>query len=584
MALLSLCGLQAGLAQVAVLTQHNDNGRSGMNLNETLLNAANVNTNQFGLLYTLPVDDQVYAQPLIMTNVSIPGQGTHNLLLVATVNDTVYAFDADNPAVTSPYWTNSFINPPNIVPPRNTDMAGACGGHYVDFSGNMGIVGTPVIDPTSATMFLVVRTKEYGTNYVQRLHALDLITGQDRPDSPVIIATTNGVAFDPYKQNQRPALLLANGYVYITWSSHCDWTPYHGWVIGYSSSNLGLPPLSFNASPSGSQAGVWMSNQGPLADTNGNIYLTTGNGTFDGVDNFGESFLKLTPSGNALARTSWFTPYNYSSLNGSDLDLGCGGLLLIPGTALLFGGGKAGVLYLVNKDNMGGLSGTTADTNIVQSWSVGSHSFHGGPVWWDTAAGSFAYVWAASSDHLRQYQFSRVLGKFASTTGGSGQPGGILALSANGSNAPSGIVWAAINTSANANQAVVAGTLHAYSAVNVATELWNSDLIASRDTLGTFAKFVPPTIANGKVYMATFSNRVNVYGILPFPTLSVTRAGDIVTLTWPTNPGSGYTLQYSSNLTPTGWTNYPGIPTVVGNHFLVTVAGSGAARFYRLKR
>lgn len=583
---------QSATAPVAVLTQHNDNARTGDNLTEPLLNTSNVNTNQFGLQYTRPVDDQVYAQPLVMTNVLIPGHGTHNLLIVATVNDTVYAYDADDSTVTAPYWTNSFISPPNIVAPRNTDMTNACGGNYKDFSGNMGIVGAPVIDGASGTLYLVARTKEYTTNFVQRLHALDLATGQERPNSPVIIAATNSVAFDPYKQNQRAGLLLANGYIYITWASHCDWQPYHGWVVAYNATNLLLPPLSFNATPSGSEAGVWMSNQGPVADTNGNVYISTGNGTFDGANNFGESFLKLTPSGAALLRTSWFTPYNWSSLNGSDADLGSGGLLLIPGTPLLFGGGKAGVLYLVNKDNMGGLSGTTSDTNIVQSWSLGSHSLHGGAVWWDCPAGSFAYVWPASADHLRQYQFDRVAGKFASTnvyarsstTGGSGQPGALLALSANGTNAGTGIIWASINTSANANQSVVAGTLHAYDAQNVATELWNSDMLSSRDSLGNFAKFVAPTVANGKVYMATFSNRINVYSVFPRPSLATALAAGNLVLSWTTNYSAGYQLQSTSTLNPPAWTNVGVTPGITNGQYQVALPSPSATTFYRLMR
>lgn len=516
---------------VAVLTQHNDNGRTGRNLNETSLNTTNVNTNQFGLLYTRAVDDQIYAEPLVMTNVNILGRGTHNLLIVATVNDTVYAYDADDPTVSAPYWTNSFINPPNIVPPKNTDESaiGACGGNYQDFSGNFGIVGAPVIDPVAGTIYLVARTKEFGTNFVQRLHALDITTGLDRSNSPVAIAATypgsglggNGsvVTFDPLRQNQRPGLLLVNGTIYIAWTSHCDNTPYHGWVMAYDASSLQQLAV-FNNTPNGDQAGIWMSNQGLAADTNGNVYVSTGNGDFDGVNNFGESFLKLTRSGTNLTVASWFTPYNWSSLNGADQDLGSGGVLLIPGTSLLLSGGKEGKLYLVNRDNMGGVSSGSSDTNIIQSWSLGSREIHGGPVWWDSTSGSFAYIWADSSDHLRQYQFTNGLAfntnGFAQgvTVGGAGSCGGLLSLSANGSNGVSGIVWAAINTVNDANQAVVAGTLHAYNAQNVSQELWNSDMVSARDAVGLFAKFVPPVVANGKVYLATFSNRLNVYGEL----------------------------------------------------------------------
>ena len=182
-------------ADVAVLTQHNDNNRSGDNLNETTLNIYNVNTNHFGLLYTRAVDDQIYAQPLVMTNVSIPGNGTHNIVILATVNDTVYAYDADDPTVVAPYWTRSFISPPNVVPPNNADESaiGACGKSYRDFSGNFGIVSTPVIDPGSGALYVLARTKQIAggaTNFVQQLHALDITTGLDRSYSPVIIAAT----------------------------------------------------------------------------------------------------------------------------------------------------------------------------------------------------------------------------------------------------------------------------------------------------------------------------------------------------------------------------------------------------------
>jgi len=578
----------------AVLTQHNDNSRTGANLTETQLTTNNVNTNQFGLLYSRPVDDQIYTQPLVMTNVNIPGKGRHNLVYVATVNDSVYAFDADDGTVTNAYWTRSFTNLPNIVAPRNIDMTGACGGAYHDFSGNMGIVGTPVIDPAAGTLYLVARTKEFNVNYYQRLYALDLATGTNRPNSPVIIAATNSVAFDPYKQNQRPALLLANGYVYITWSSHCDWTPYHGWVMAYDTADLTQAPITYNATPSGNQAGIWMSNGGPAADTNSNIYLSTGNGTFDAFENFGESFLQLTNDGASLSLSSWFTPYNYNNLNNSDLDLGTGGVLLIPGTSLLLSGGKAGVLYLVDRDNMGGFSGGSSDSNIIESWAVGSinsHAIHGGPVWWTGPNGSFAYVWAASSAHLLQYQFTNNqmfnTNSYAQgpTVGGSGQPGGILSLSANGARAGSGILWASINTTANANQAVVAGTLHAYDAANVAHELWNSDMAGTRDLIGFFAKFVAPTIANGKVYTATFSNRLNVYGLFPPPPpLSIKLSGGNVVLSWPTAtlPFS-YTLQSSATLLPGSWAGVTNSVVMSNGLFQVTVPDASAASFYRLK-
>ena len=573
---------------VAVLTQHNDNGRTGMNLNEIALNTGNVNSNTFGLLFTRPVDDQIYAQPLVATNVNILGHGTHNVVIIATVNDTVYAYDADDPTVTAPYWTNSFINPPNIVVPNNADESaiGACGGNYVDFSGKFGIVGTPVIDPNSGTIYLVARTKEFGVNFVQRLHALDITTGLDRSNSPVVISATypgtgaggsgGVVSFDPLRNNQRAALVLANGIVYVSWSSHCDNGPYHGWVIGYNTTNLQQVAV-YNDTPNGSEGGIWMSGQGPAADANGNIFLTAGNGTVDAND-FGESFLKLSPANSGVMMTvaSYFIPFNWPFLNGSDLDLGTAGLLLIPGTALAISGGKAGTIYVVNRDNMGGLSAGNADTNIVQSFTPnGNSEIHGGPVWWAGPNGSFMYLWPDSGDRLRQYQFTGGLFNttpFAQgvTAGGGGSPGGILAISANGTNAGGGIVWAIVNTASDANHSVVPGTLHAYNAQNVSSELWNSDQISARDSLGNLAKFVAPTVANGKVYVATVSGRLNVYGLLA--AISVQISTNQLKLTWPG------TAQLQSAAAATG--PYTTISNAA-SPYLVTP--SNAAQFYRLK-
>jgi hypothetical protein len=581
---------------VGVLTQHNDNFRTGDNLKETALNIYDVNTNQFGLLASLPVDDQIYAQPLVMTNVNIPGKGTHNLVIVATVNDSVYAYDADNPLLTTPYWKDSFIDPPNVVPPRNTDMTGACGGDYEDFSGNIGIVSTPVIDPTTGTLYVLARTKENGTTFFQRLHALDIATGAERSNSPVVVTATypgtgdgsvDGVlTFDPQRENQRPGLALVNGMVYISWASHCDWGPYHGWVMGYNATNL-QREVVWNDTPNGSEGGIWMSGQAPAADTNGNIYLTTGNGTVDAND-YGESFVKLTPANGTMDVTSYFTPYNWSSLNAGDVDLNSAGMLLIPGTTLGISGGKQGVLYVVNRNNMGGLSSGDADTNIVQSWSLSSSQIHGTPVWWTGPDGSYIYVWPQSRDHLRQYQFSN--GSFNTTTyatgpntGGSGSPGGILSVSSDGTNAGSGIIWAAVNTTGDANQSVVAGTLHAYSAENVGDELWNSDMRPS-DALGYLAKFVPPTVANGKVYMATFSDVLNVYGLLPPPRLTVVSSSSgSLSISWP-DTYAGYQLQSRAELNSGAWSDVNPLNLINTNGTLqVTLPETGTTTFYRLK-
>jgi hypothetical protein len=527
---------------VAVLTQHNDVSRSGENLNEVSLNAGNVNTNQFGWLYSRPVDDQIYAQPLVVTNVPIPGKGTHNILYVATVNDTVYAFDADDPTVVAPYWQTNFTGTFGgtlVVAPANTDMTGACGGNYHDFSGNLGIVGTPVIDPVSRTMWLVVRTKEVSgatANFVQRLYALDITTGASRVSPVVISGTFDGVSFDPQRNNQRSALALANGNVYIAWSSHCDWGPYHGWVMAYNASTLAQVAV-YCDTPTGSAGGIWMSGQGPAVDSSGNIYVATGNGTVGVTGNASNptnramSFLKL--NGADLSILSWFSPFNWSTLNNSDEDLGAGGILLIPGTTLALGGGKSlsslpSNLYLVNKDNMGGVSSsTTTNDNIVQTipvtpTGIGFNHIHGAPVWWDAADGSYTYVWG-ESDHLHQYKFDKVNGVFFMPVYGqsptpawvNGMTGGMLAISADGTNAGTGILWASHQFTGDANQAVRPGILHAYDAQNVGKELWNSEQYSARDTVGNYAKFVPPTVANGKVYLATFSGKLNVYGLLP---------------------------------------------------------------------
>jgi hypothetical protein len=594
-------------AFVAVLTQHNDLNRSGANLQEKLLNIGNVNTNQFGLVFSRTVDDEIHTQPLIVTNVNVLGRGTHNLAIVATVNDTVYAFDADDASVVTPYWQTNFLKL-GVVAPRNTDMTGACGGNYNDFAGRMGIVGTPVIDPASGTLYVVVRTKENLATFVQRLHALDVRSGAPRPNSPVVITATypgtgvgnvgGVITFDSQRQNQRPALALVNGIVYIAWSSHCDWNPYHGWIMGYDATTL-QRAVVYNNTPNGQMAGLWMSDQAPAVDAAGNLYISTGNGTVGSTGNpgdtvnRGESFLKLTRNGTNFTISSWFTPYNWQALESGDTDLGSGGVLLIPGTNLLFSGGKQGVMYLVNRDNMGGLTAsTTTDDNIVQSFSVAGagHQVHGGPAWWDGPDGSYAYL-QISSDFLRQYKFDWANGKFllpnfaqGAVSAPSGQPGGIISVSANGTNAGSGVVWVCHQLVGNANQQTRPGILRAYNAQNITNELWNSEQLPGRDSVGNFAKYVAPTVANGKVYVATFSNKLNVYGLLPSPPLSISLSGSNVVLFWKTNTLLNYKLQTSPDLQPNSWVDaqYTTVPVTGGVQ--VTVPVSGSAQFYRLKR
>jgi hypothetical protein len=431
-------------------------------------------------------------------------------------------------------------------------MNGACN-PYRDFSGNMGIVGTPAIDPATGIIYLVVRTKETTggtTTFVQRLRALDLATGADRIAPAMIAGSVPGtasdniggiVSFNPQHNNQRSALTLANGNVFICWSSHCDWGPYHGWVMAYNAATLGQVAVycdtpNGDSRHGGGQGGIWMSGQGPAADASGNIFLSTGNGSVGVTGNASDatnramSFLKL--NGANLSVMSWFTPFNWLVLDNGDWDLGAGGVMLIPGTSLMIGGGKSSSaipanLYLVNRDNMGNLSLGSSDTNIVQAIPVtptglGVNHIHGAPVWWDAANGSFTYVWG-ESDRLHQYQFNPITGAFVTPAVAqsptpawvNGMTGGMLAMSANGTNAGTGILWASHQFTGDANQAVRPGILHAYDAQNVTNELWNSQQYSARDSVGLYAKFVPPTVANGKVYLATFSGRVNVYGVLP---------------------------------------------------------------------
>ncbi|SPE49981.1 hypothetical protein SBV1_100025 [Verrucomicrobia bacterium] len=590
---------QTNFSPVAIVTHHNDLSRTGANLNETLLNIYNVNTNQFGLLFKRAVDDQLYAQPLVMTNVNLGPNGTHNIVIVATVNDSVYAFDADNPAVTAPYWQVSFLGT-NAVPPSWTDV-GSC----TTFSGRLGIIGTPVIDPGTGTLYVVARTKEFGSNFVQRLHALDITSGAERPYSPVVIAATypgtnsvdsvNGVVtFNPLQENQRAGLALVNGVVFICWTSQCDNNPYHGWIMGYNAATL-QQEIVYNDTPTGTEGGIWMSGQAPAADPAGNLYVSVGNGSVgDGINprntvNRGESFLKLTPSGTNLAIASWFTPYNWAALNSGDVDLGSAGILLIPNTSLALSGGKQGVMYLVNRDNLGGLSTINADTNVVQTFSPASTEIHGGPVWWDGPDGSYAYIWP-SMDHLHQYKFNWTNSTFllpdyahGTMTAPNGQPGGFLAISANGSTPGTGILWASHQLNGDAEVQTQLGMLHAYNADNVGDELWNSGQNSARDAVGNFAKYVPPTVANGKVYLATFSNRLNVYGVVPPPTLSILPTGSNLVLAWATNAFANFSLQSTTNLLTGPWLTLTNNPAPSNGFFHVSLPATGHTLFYRLK-
>ncbi len=488
------------LGQTSVLTQHNDLSRTGANLNETILTPANVNQQHFGMLFKRVLDDQVYGQPLLAADVKIGG-GTHDIVYVTTVNNSVYAFDANDPSASTPIWHVNFGTPANLY-----DAKFGC----LDMNGNMGIVGTPVIDPESGTLYVVALTKA-GGGFTQRLHALDMTTGADLANSPVTIAAQQ---FDPLMQNQRPALLLANGTVYVGYASHCDKEPYHGFLLGYDAKSL-RQTAALNTTPTGSAASIWQSGQGPAADPQGNIYVVAGNGSWDGKVNFSESFLKLDPQ---LKLLDWFTPTNHFQLDKDDNDINSSGATLIPGTKLVVGGGKEGVLYTLDSDHFGHLG----DEHAVQHFKATGSHLHSIVYWDSVKSGKLLYIWG-QRDKARVYKFNGEKldeAPFMSRSEmNEGHPGAMLSLSANGGKG--GILWAAIHATGDSWHESRPGILHAYDADDIGRELWNSLEDRERDDCGNYAKMSPPTIANGKVYLASFgtenigTGQFCVYGLLP---------------------------------------------------------------------
>jgi hypothetical protein len=504
-------------AQVSVLTYHNDVQRTGQNLFETILTLSNVNSSTFGKIFSFTTVGNVYAQPLYMPNVSIVGKGTHNVVFVATEHDSVYAFDADGNS-TTPLWFRSFLDTAHgITSVPESDVGGPITPEY-------GVTSTPVIDPSTFTMYLVAFTKENG-QYIYRLHALDITTGNDKLGSPVLItASVNGtgvgadssgnIVFQPKIQLQRPALLLSGGVVYIAWGSFNDMGPYHGWVMGYSTSALQQVAV-WNSTPDGAAGSVWQSGSGLAQDPAGNLWLMTGNGTFDvntGGRDYGDSMVKLAFTNGALNAINYFTPYNQQKLNTSDEDLGSAGPMLLPLQQGLFprlaiGAGKGGTIYLVNRSSPGKFH-SGDDSQIVQSIPNGAGTASGDnnfctPAYWQENV-----YFIANNDVLRQYPISSGLLQTPAITGTHkyGFPGATPSVSANGNS--NGIVWAL--------ERIPLGNavLHAYDASNIGQELYNNNQAGSRDQFGAIVKFVVPTIANGRVYVAAKGHLV-VFGLLP---------------------------------------------------------------------
>ena len=510
---------------INVLTRNYDNQRTGANLGETSLNTSNVNPGQFRKLFMLSVDDQVYAAVLYVAGLNIAG-GTHNVLYVATANNSVYAFDAET--LGSPLWSRNFNGTGR--PTMNSEVGTNCSGGYHDFIGNIGIVGTPVIDGVSGTIYFVTRTVENGGT-VQRLRALDIITGLDRANSPQIIQASvpgtgdgeNTTVFDPVKQNQRAALALSQGLVYIAWASFCDTTRYHGWVLAYNAASL-AQVSTFNDTPNGSMGGIWMAGAAPAFDAGGAAYFSTGNGSFDGASGFGESMLKLAPS--SLSLLDYFTPSNFNSLNDTDFDFGSAGPVLLPGTNFLASGGKEGKLYLLNTSNLG--HETSGDIQIPQAFQAvdvtvrpnATHHLHNSAVTWNSPQGLNLYTWG-ENDYLRAFRFdtSTQKLKLPAVAAGSvlpsvGMPGGMMTLSANLSQSGTGVLWASTPRNGDANQFIVPGTLYAFNAETLAL-LWSSTG-AGDDSLN-FSKGSIPVVANGKVYLGSTSYFINVYGLSTSP-------------------------------------------------------------------
>ena len=504
-------------AQTNVLTYRNDNMRTAQNLTESILTPANVKQASFGKLLNLPVDGKVDAQPLVVSGLTIPGQGVHDVVFAVTEHASAYAFDANTGAI---LWQVSALKAGEIP----SDNRG-CG----QVTPEIGITATPVIDlaagPHGAIYLVAMSKTSTGSVYHQRLHALDLTTGAEQFNGPVDIQATypgtgdnssNGqVVFDPKQYKDRTALLLVNGVVYTSWASHCDIRPYTGWTIGYDQSTLAQKGV-FNFTPNGNEAAIWGAGGGVSADASGNLYFDLGNGTFDttltaggfpAMGDFGNSFVKLAPSNGTLTAVDYWTMFNTVAESNADADLGSGGVMLLPDLRdaqgnirhLGTGAGKDRNVYVFDRDNMGKFNPNN-NGNIYQQLATAlSGGEFASPAYFN------GYVYYGSvGDVIRAFKVtSALLGTTPAFTSQTsfGYPGTSPSISASGN--ANGILWAVQNSSP--------AVLHAYDANDLVTELYNSSQAGTRDQFGPGNKFITPTIANGKVFVGT-QNSVAVFG------------------------------------------------------------------------
>jgi hypothetical protein len=524
-----------------VLTYHNNPARTGVNTQEYALTTSTVTASTFGKLFSCAVDGAVYAQPLWVPNLTIASV-KHNVVFAATQNDSLYAFDADTGgSPCTPLWHANLNDSAHGGMAGETPVPSSGPGRLVgrgtgDIAPVVGVLGTPVIDPATKTLYVVSKSVlPTSLSFFQRLHAIDLTTGQEKFSGPVTIAATypgsgdgsTTTSFSARQENQRPGLVLSNGVVYITWASHEDLPPYYGWVIGYNAANLSQVSV-FNVAPDAGLGGIWMSGGAPAVDPSGNLYLTTGNANFDATNasppnsDYGDSFLEFDSK---LNLKQYFTPSNQESDNINDHDFGSGGTVVLVDlpangsnpTHLVIGGGKDGTLYLLNRDKMGGLG----DSNAWQTLDLTSGLFSTGAFWNSTFyVASYARALRAFSLNAATAQLTPVV---AASPTAFGFPGATPSISAAPDNS-NGIVWALDTSQHCTNAGVTCGpaVLHAYDANDLSKELWNSGQ-NSADAAGSAVKFTVPTVANGKVYVGTGGpdstsmtpSELDVYGLLP---------------------------------------------------------------------